>query len=182
MSLKTLTKTTTLKVSLFLSFNIELSWLGYSFEFFWHKLILCFKFLFLLQFCSIFSLHFCRLETSKFFLSFFCVSSFGYCHCFISSSCDIDSALSVSVSCNTSVAILKLFEAVFHYPCFSTFCLQQGRGPPTLVFLFLQTLLWRHNATFLSRSSFNISSLSLPSQSIVFDVLFTAVVRLCVRL
>ena len=82
---------------------------------------------------------------------------------------------SVSVSCNTSVAILTLLEAVLQHFCSTTLFLQQGRGS-TLVSLFLQKLLWRHNVTFLSRSSFNIFSLSFPSHSFVLDVLFTAVV------
>ena len=64
------------------------------------------------------------------------------CQCSISSSCDTDSALSVSVSCNTSLAILTLLEAVLQHFCSSTLCLQQGRGS-TLDSLFRQTLLWR---------------------------------------
>ena len=82
---------------------------------------------------------------------------------------------SVSVSCNTSVAILTLLEAVLQRFCSSTLCLQQGRGS-TLVSLFLQKLLWRHNVTFLSRSSFIIFSLYFPSHSLVLDVFFTAAV------
>ena len=39
---------------------------------------------------------------------------------------------------------------------------QQSRGS-TLVSLFLQKLLWRHNVTFLYGSFFNTSSFSLPS-------------------
>ena len=50
------------------------------------------------------------------------------CQCSISSSCDTDSALSVSVSCNTSLAILTLLEAFLQHFCSSTLCLQQGRG------------------------------------------------------
>ena len=109
------------------------------------------------------------------------------CQCSISSSCDIDCALSVSVSCNTAVAILTLLEAVLQHFCSFTLCLQQGRRS-TLVSLFRQKLLWRYNVMFFSKSSFsffqhsfihsfsNISSLSLPSYSFVLDVLFTAVV------
>ena len=97
------------------------------------------------------------------------------CQCSISCSCDIDSALSVSVSCNMSVAILTLLEAVLQHFCSSTLCLQQGRRS-TLDSLFRQKLLWRHNVTFLSKSSFNISSFSLLSHSLVLEVLFTAVV------
>ena len=67
-----------------------------------------------------------------------------------------------------------VYQLLQHF-CSSTFCLQQGRGS-TLVSLFRQKLLWRHNVTFLSKSFFNISSLSLPSHSLVLDVLFTAVV------
>ena len=48
--------------------------------------------------------------------------------CSISSSCDTDSALSVSVSCSTSLTILTLLEAVLQHFCSSTLCLQQGRG------------------------------------------------------
>ena len=97
------------------------------------------------------------------------------CQCSISSSCDIDAALSVSVSCNTSVAILTLLEAVLQHFCSSTLCLKQGRGS-TLVSLIRHNLLWRQNVTFLSKSSFNISTLSLPSHSLVLEVFFTAVV------
>ena len=97
------------------------------------------------------------------------------CYCSISSSCHIDSAYSVSGSCNTSVAILTQLEAVLQLICSSILYLQQGRGS-TLVSLFLLKLLWRHNIMFLSRSSFNISSLSLLSHSFVLDVFFTAVV------
>ena len=92
----------------------------------------------------------------------------------MSSSCNIASALSFATSRNTSVAILRLLEAVLQHLCSSTPFLQSGRGS-TLVSLFLQKLLWRHNVTFLSRSFINISFFSLSSQSIVFDVLFTAV-------
>ena len=67
------------------------------------------------------------------------------------------------MSCNTSVAIQTLLEAVLQHFCSSTLCLQQGRGS-TLDSLFLQKLLWRHNVTFLSKSSFNISSFPLPSR------------------
>ena len=97
------------------------------------------------------------------------------CHCSIPSSCDIDSALSFSVSCSTSLAILKLMETVLQHLCSSKLCLQQGRGS-ILVSLFLQKHVWRHKVTFFSSSSFNFSSLSLPSHSLVLDVLFTAVV------
>ena len=85
------------------------------------------------------------------------------CYCSISSSCHIDSAYSVSGSCNTSVAILTQLEAVLQLICSSILYLQQGRGS-TLVSLFLLKLLWRHNIRFLSRSSFNISSLSLTKK------------------
>ena len=100
-----------------------------------------------------------------------------HCQCSISSSCDIDSELSASVSCNTSVAILTLLEAVLQHLCSSTllFAKQHGRRS-TLASLFLQKWLWRPNVTFLSTSSFNISYLFLPSQPFVLDVLFTAVV------
>ena len=93
----------------------------------------------------------------------------------ISSSCDTDSALSVSVSCNTSLAILTLLEAVLQHFFSSTLCLQQGRGS-MLDSLFRQKLLWRHNVTFLYKSSFNISSFSFPLRSLVLEILFTAVV------
>ena len=83
------------------------------------------------------------------------------CHCSISASWDIDIALSISVSWKTLVAILTLLETVFQRLCFSTLCLQQGRGS-TLVSLLLQNLLWRHNVKFLSRSFFNISSFFSP--------------------
>ena len=81
--------------------------------------------------------------------------------CSISSSCDTDSALSVSVSCSTSLTILTLLEAVLQHFCSSTLCLQQGRGS-TFDSLFLQKLLWRHNVTFISKSSFSISAFSFP--------------------
>ena len=126
-----------------------------------------------------FSLYFRRLELLR-LLNYTNFSSFAscfsaICQCSISSSCDIDSALSVSVSCNTLVAILTLLEAVLQHFCSSTLCLQQGRGS-TLVSMFRQKLLWRHNVTFLSKSSFNMSSLSLPSHSLFLEVLFTAVI------
>ena len=95
--------------------------------------------------------------------------------CSIFSSCDIDSAISVSMSCNSSVAILTLLEAVLQQLCSSTLCLLQTRGS-TLVSLILQKLLWRHNVIFLSRSYFNFSYLSLPPQSTVFNFIFSAVV------
>ena len=101
--------------------------------------------------------------------------SLHLCPFSIFSSRDIDSTLPVSVSCNPSVAILTLLEAVLQHFCSSTLCLQQGRGS-TFVSLFLQKRPWRHNVTFFSRSSFNISSFSLPPHSLVLDVLFTAVV------
>ena len=126
-----------------------------------------------------FRLCFCRLEVLKLLIVYIfsssCALFFSICQCSISSSRDIDSALSVSVSCNTSVAILTLLEAVLQHFCSSTLCLQQGRGS-MLISLFRQKLLWRHSVTFLSKSSFNISSLPLPSHSLVLDVLFTAVV------
>ena len=93
--------------------------------------------------------------------------------CSISSSCDTDSALSVSVSCSTSLAILTLLEAVLQHFCSSTLCLQQGRGS-TLDSLFLQKLLWRHNVTFLSKSSFSISAFSFPSALLCQRVLLPA--------
>ena len=141
-----------------------------------HKTILSFNFFFLSHLCFLF---FRRLEVLKLlnssisFLFASCISAI--CQCFISFSCDIDSALSVSVSCNTSLAILTLLEAVIQHFCSSTLCLQQSRGS-TLDSLFLQKLLWRHNVTFLSKSSSNISSFSLPSRSFVLEILFTAVV------
>ena len=61
-------------------------------------------------------------------------------------------------------------EAVFQHFCSSTLCLQQGRGS-TLDSLFLQKLLWRHNVTFLSKSSFNISAFSFPLRSLVLEIL-----------
>ena len=114
-------------------------------------------------------------KTSKFFyFSFFLhLVSTTIRQCSVSSSCDIDSALSVSVSCNTSLAILTLLEAVLQHFCSSTLCLQRGRGS-TLDSLFLQKLLWRLNVTFLSKSSFNISSFSFPLRSLVLEILFTA--------
>ena len=96
------------------------------------------------------------------------------CHCSISS-CKTDSALSVSVSCNISVATLTLSEAILQHFCSSTLCLQHCRGS-TVFSRFRQKLLWRHNVTFLSRSSLSISSLSLPSHSLVLNNFFTAVV------
>ena len=84
-----------------------------------------------------------ELLNSSNFLIFF-ILFFGQCS--ISSSYDIDSALSVSVSCNKSVAILTLLEAVLQHFCSSTLCLQQGKGS-TLDPLFRQKLLWRHNVT-----------------------------------
>ena len=126
-----------------------------------------------------FSLCFRRLELLR-LLNYTNFSSFAscfsaICQCSISSSCDIDSALSVSVFCNTLVAILTLLEAFLQHFCSSTFCLQQGTGSK-LVSMFRQKLLWRHNVTFLSKSSFNMSSLSLPSLSLFLEVLFTAVI------
>ena len=123
---------------------------------------------------TILSFNFFTFVTSLFLLIF--ASCFpAIFQCSIPSSCDIDSALSVSGSCNTSVAILTLLEAVLQHFCSSTLCLQQRRGS-TLDSLFLQKLLWRHNVTFLSKSSFNISSFSLPSRSLILEILFTAVV------
>ena len=52
------------------------------------------------------------------------------------------SAISISKYCNTSVAILTLLEAVIQHLCYSNLCVQQGRDW-TVVFLFLQKLLWR---------------------------------------
>ena len=80
----------------------------------------------------LFFLFFCCLEILKLlnssnFLFLHLVFS-AICQCSISSSCDIDSALSVSVSCNTSLAILTLLEAILQHFCSSTLCLQQGRG------------------------------------------------------
>ena len=130
-------------------------------------------------FLSLLTLCFSRLEvlkllnSSNFFSFLSCFSA--TCQCSISSSCDIDSELSISVSCNTSLAILTLLEAVLQHFCSSTLCLQQGRGS-TLVSLFRQKLLWRHNVTFLSKSSSKISSFSLSSHSLVLEVLFTSVV------
>ena len=126
--------------------------------------VLCFLLCFLLCFRRLEILSF--LNFSNFSLLF--ASCFlANCQCSNSSSCDIDSALSVSVSCNTSVAILTLLEAVLQHFCSSTLCLQQGRGS-TLVSLFL--LLWRHNVVFFSRSSFNIFFYFSPSDSFVVDV------------
>ena len=73
------------------------------------------------------------------------------------------------------VAFLTQLEAVLQQFCSSTFCLHQSRGS-TLVSLFLHKLLWRHNVTFLSRSSFNTSSLYFSAQWIVFKLLFIDVV------
>ena len=101
--------------------------------------------------------------------------------CSISSSCDTDSARSVSVSCSTSLAILTLLEAVLQHFCSSTLCLQQGRGS-TLDSLFLQKLLWRHNVTFLSKSSFSISAFSFPLRSLVLEILFSNSARLSGKL
>ena len=79
------------------------------------------------------------------------------------------------MSFTSSVAILTLLEDVLQHLFSFILCFQQGRGSK-LVSLILQKLLWKHNVTFLSRSSFNISSLFLlPSQSLTLDVLFTAV-------
>ena len=58
-----------------------------------------------------------------------------------------------------SAVFLTLFEAVLQHFCSSTLCSTQGRGS-TLVSLFRQKLLWRHNVTLLSKSSFYISSLT----------------------
>ena len=140
-----------------------------------HKTILRYNFFFLSLLCFLF---FCRLEVLKLlnssisFLFASCLSAI--CQCFISS-CDIASAFSVSVSCNTSLAILTLLEAVLQHFCSTTLRLQQSRGS-TLDSQFLQKLLWRHNVTFLSKSSINIYSFSLPSRSFVLEILFTAVV------
>ena len=158
-------------------FSITTWLLGFSLEFFHtHKTILSFSF-FSLLLCSLLLSSFRSSKTSKFsqFLSVFpsCFSVIRQCS--ISSSCDTDSALSVSVSCNTSLAILTLLEAVLQHFCSSTLCLQQGRGS-TLDSLLLQKLLWRHNVTFLSKSSFNISAFTFPLRSLVLEILFTAVV------
>ena len=129
------------------------------------------------SFFHFFLAFFCGLEVLKLLnfsnRSLFCILSSGYCGCFISSSRDI-----ASVSFCVLQHIGGHPNAVggsFQYLCSSTLYLQQGRGS-SLVSQFLQKLLWRHNVTFYSRSSFNNSSLSLPSQSIFFNVLFTAVV------
>ena len=132
-----------------------------------HKTILSFNFFFLSLLCFFL----CLISN---FVSFFILSS-GHLSMLHLLSCDIDSALSVSVSCNTSLAILKLLEVVLQHFCSSAICLQQGRGS-TIDSLFLQKLLWRHNVTFPSKSYFNISSFSLPSRSLVLEILFTAVV------
>ena len=138
------------------------------------KTILSFYFSSLLCFSFFRRLEFLKLLNSSNFLLF--ASCFpAICQCSISSSCDIDSALSVSVSCNTSLAILTLLEAVLQHFCSSSLCSQQGRGS-TLVSLFLQKLLWIHNVTFLSKSSFNISSLSFQLRSLVLEIILTAVV------
>ena len=159
------------------SFQLQLGCLVSHFEFsHTHKTTLNFSF-----FCFVISLFllFRRLEVRKLLKSsnfvFFCILSTTIRQCSVSSSCDIDSALSVSVSCNTSFAILTLMEAVLQHFCSSTLCLPQGRGS-TLDSLFLQKLLWRHNVTLLSKSSFNISSFSFPLRSLVLEILFTAVV------
>ena len=159
-------------------FSITTWLLGFSLEFFHtHKIILSFNFFyFVISLFLLFS-SFRSSKTSKFFkFSFFLHHVLStVCQCSISSSCDTDSALSVSVSCNTSLAILTLLEAVLQHFCSSTLCLQQGRGS-TLDYLFLQKLLWRHNVTFLSKFSFNISAFSFPLRSLVLEILFTAVV------
>ena len=61
--------------------------------------------------------------------------------------CDIDSALSLSESCITLIAIFTQLEAVLQTFCSLTLCLQQGRGS-TADSLFQQKLLSRHDVTF----------------------------------
>ena len=159
-------------------FSITTWLLGFSLEFFHtHKTILSFNFFFFVTPLFLFFLSFRSSKTSKFFyFSFFLHLVLAtICQCSISCSCDTDSALSVSVSCNTSLAILTPLEAVLQHFCSSTLCLQQGRGS-TLDSLFRQKLLWKHNVTFLSKSSFNISSFFFPLRSLVLEILFTAVV------
>ena len=132
--------------------------------------LLCFSFEFFVTYKTVLKFNYFSFVTSLLLLFESCFSAI--CQCSMSSSCDIDSALSVSVSCNRSVTILTLLEAVLQHFCSS---LQQGRGS-TLDSLFRQKLLWRHNVTFLSKHSFYISSFSLPLHSLILEVLFTAVV------
>ena len=160
-------------------FSITTWLLSFSLEFFHtHKTVPSFNFFFFVPPLFLFFSSFRKSKTSKFFYFFFFFLPLvlsTVCQCSISPSCDTNSALSVSVSCNTSLAILTLLEAVLQHFCYSTLCLQQGRGS-TLDSLFLQKLLWRHNVTFLSKSSFNISAFSFPLRSLVLEILFTAVV------
>ena len=141
-------------------FSITTWLLSFSLEFFYtHKTILSFNFFFFVTPLFLVFSSFRSSKTSQFFqISFFLHLVLStICQCSISSFCDTDSALPVSVSCNTSLAILTLLEAVLQHFCSPTLCLQQSRGS-TLGSLFLQKLLWRHNVTFLFKSSFNISS------------------------
>ena len=96
-----------------------------------HKTILSFNFFFFvtLLFSSFRCLEVLKLLNSSNFFFFLPLVLSTVCQCSISSSCDTDSALSVSVSCNTSLTILTLLEAVLQHFCSSTLCLQQGRGP-----------------------------------------------------
>ena len=73
------------------------------------------------------------------------------------------------------MAILRLLEAVLQHHCSSMLCLQQSRVS-TIVYWFVQKMLWRHIVTFFSRSSFNLCSVFLPSPSVIFIVFFFAVV------
>ena len=136
-----------------------------------HKTILSFNFF---SFVTSLSLLFFSAFRSSSNLVFFCILSLRP-FVNVPSPPPVTLTLLVSVSCNTSLANLTLLEAVLQHFCSSTLCLQQGRGY-TLGYLFRQKLLWRHNVTFLSKSSFNISSFSFPLRSLVLEILFTAVV------
>ena len=145
-------------MSLSSSFNFNLSWLAFSFEVFSCRTNLSFNSSSLF-YLFIFSFNSCSFEVLKLQSSF--NVSFASCHSANVTAPSPPPALSVSVSCNTSLANLTLLQAVHQHLCSSNFNLEQGTGS-TLASPFLQKLLWRHNVTFLSRSFFNISSLSLP--------------------
>ena len=126
------------KVFLSFIFNFKLSCLVSHLSFSRTKLFLSFIFSFLEEFLL------------SFLLFASCFSTF--CHCFISPSIDIDSAHSVSVSCNTPLAI-----NTFNTSALLPFA-YKSRGSK-LASLFLQKLLWRHNVTF---------SPGLPSTFLLF--------------
>ena len=101
----------------------------------------------------------------------FCVKEFGCCECLIFSYCDLESANSISVPCNTSVAILTLLEAFLQQLSFSILCLQEVEGY-TVDFVFADAVV---EVSFLSRSIFNTASFSLQSYILLFKVLVTPV-------